>query len=156
MAMLLPYTQLLLLHAWASAPLPTHPHTHAASTRFLVHFMHVHARRAGAAYLSQISIYTSESRKTCLPYQHEVTGPVVRADDHTLAVPVRSLRGEDCIAVVDMQNRLELACLPVRTVRPRPCLTLRVPAVAPCLLCRSQLCGQQLQHPLCNMFVGMY
>ena len=80
--------------------------------------LRVHARHAVAAYLSQISIYTSESRKTCLPYQHEVTGPVVRADDHTLAVPVRSLRGEDCIAVVDMQNRLELACLPVRTVRP--------------------------------------
>ena len=59
----------------------------------------------GAAYLSQISIYTSESRKTCLPYQHQVTGAVARADDHTLAVPVRSLRGEDCIAVVGMLER---------------------------------------------------
>lgn len=73
--------------------------------------------RRCAAYLSQISIYTSDSRKTCLPYQHAVTGAVARADDYTLAAPVRNLRGEDCVAVIDMKNRLELACLPLRAVR---------------------------------------
>jgi hypothetical protein len=58
-----------------------------------------------------------DSRVACLPYQYPVVGAVARVDTHTIAVPVRNLRADVCVAIIDVRNRLELAChvLPTKT-----------------------------------------
>jgi hypothetical protein len=70
-----------------------------------------------AGYSSQLSTFTAESRVTCLPYQPAVTGAVARIDMHALALPIKNRRGADCVAILDIKNRLELSSHVVDTVR---------------------------------------
>jgi hypothetical protein len=68
-------------------------------------------------YKSQLITFTAESRVTCLPYQPAVTGSVARIDTHTLALLVKNRQGADCVAILDIKNRLELCSHVVDTVR---------------------------------------
>lgn len=85
-----------------------------------------------AGYSSQLSTFTADSRVTCLPYQPAVTGGIARVDTHTLALPVTSRRGDACVAVVDLKNRLELCSHVVAEVRRRLLILLPRP-LQPCL-----------------------
>ena len=55
----------------------------------------------------------------CLPYQHAAAGTIALVDTHTVAVPVTNRRGEPCVALLDLKNRLELACHALPAVRTR-------------------------------------
>ena len=67
-----------------------------------------------------------DSRVACLPYQYPVVGAVARIDSHTIAVPVRNLRADVCVAIIDVRNRLELAChvLPSKTRDDKVCCVI--------------------------------
>ena len=56
----------------------------------------------------------------CLPYAHAVTGSIARLDTHTLALPITNRRGDACVAVADIKNRLELCCHILASVRSLP------------------------------------
>ena len=77
-----------------------------------------HPSSSCAGYKTQLNTFTAESRVRCLPYPHAVTGPVASLDDHTLAMPITNRRGDACVAIVDIKNRLELCSHVLEEVQP--------------------------------------